>query len=685
MADDKKKDMQDFNNLAKQFEAINKEALKLTDRRLAVNKGLVDSVRELNVEAEKYNKIQGQSTSAWAKMVNDARDYSEEIKKTSETQEKLEKRKEDLSKRVGELKKKLLRDNKGEIKLSAEQRLLEEHKLAIAEENLKNIDKSIIAAKELNNNYKELNKNQSKFLADGKKWLSENADKFLEVFTFKGLVDAINESNKSTVELAKTIGGSIDDAADLKVEFGAIAMATNQAAINTKQLTQAYLDLSTNLKTTAGFSDDQLVAQTELTRLVKLQSKESSNLIGLGILNNKTNKEVTSEILDQVSLLEKETGIRIDGRKLLKEVANINGQLAAQYKFNNKLLAEAVMKLKEYGLTLQQAQNISSKLLDFEQSIAAELEAELLTGKQLNLEQARLLALQGDSAGAAAAVAEQFGSAAEFTSMNVLQQQKLAAAVGLTADQLANSIREREILRSLGAENLKQLEKEGRLQDLLTVKGGEQLYQQYQQQATAEKFADALDKIKSLVASLVEAFTPVINIINAVLDSSIAMGAVLGAVAGVTLLKAIAGFKKLFRLIKLIKLESIGAAIANIFAGNAKFGPLGIALAGAAVGALFAAMASAKNVDDMAYGDNMVITKNKGVFALNNDDQVIAGTNLFGNRGGGSNNNPMNEDRFIAKLAGAINNKKVHFDSFDASGPQGIVETDRRRQNVSIL
>ena len=84
MADDKKKDMQDFNNLAKQFEAINKEALKLTDRRLAVNKGLVDSVKELNAEAEKYNRIQGQSTSAWAKMVNDARDYSEEIKKTSE-------------------------------------------------------------------------------------------------------------------------------------------------------------------------------------------------------------------------------------------------------------------------------------------------------------------------------------------------------------------------------------------------------------------------------------------------------------------------------------------------------------------------------------------------------------------------------------------------------------------------
>ena len=69
---------------------------------------------------------------------------------------------------------------------------------------------------------------------------------------------------------------------------------------------------------------------------------------------------------------------------------------------------------------------MSSSLLDFESSISSEMEAEMLTGKSLNLERARLLALNGDAAGAAAEMAKQIGSAKDFTKLNVIQQEALA-------------------------------------------------------------------------------------------------------------------------------------------------------------------------------------------------------------------------------------------------------------------
>jgi 3-hydroxyisobutyrate dehydrogenase-like beta-hydroxyacid dehydrogenase len=49
-------------------------------------------------------------------------------------------------------------------------------------------------------------------------------------------------------------------------------------------------------------------------------------------------------------------------------------------------LGEAVIKAQKFGINLEQAESIASKLLDFESSIEAELSAELLTGKNLNLE-----------------------------------------------------------------------------------------------------------------------------------------------------------------------------------------------------------------------------------------------------------------------------------------------------------
>ena len=47
-------------------------------------------------------------------------------------------------------------------------------------------------------------------------------------------------------------------------------------------------------------------------------------------------------------------------------------------------------------MELEDVASAGKSLLNFEQSIEAELQAELLTGRQLNLERARLAALTGD-------------------------------------------------------------------------------------------------------------------------------------------------------------------------------------------------------------------------------------------------------------------------------------------------
>jgi hypothetical protein len=69
--------------------------------------------------------------------------------------------------------------------------------------------------------------------------------------------------------------------------------------------------------------------------------------------------------------------------------------------------------------------------LNFEDSIAAEMEAELLTGKQLNFEKARELALQGKTAEAAQLLVDQVGGVEEFNKLNIIQQEALAKTLGM--------------------------------------------------------------------------------------------------------------------------------------------------------------------------------------------------------------------------------------------------------------
>ena len=49
-----------------------------------------------------------------------------------------------------------------------------------------------------------------------------------------------------------------------------------------------------------------------------------------------------------------------------------------------------------------------------ESSIQSEMEAELLTGKDLNLERARAAALNGDAAALAAEISSQIGTSVDF-------------------------------------------------------------------------------------------------------------------------------------------------------------------------------------------------------------------------------------------------------------------------------
>jgi len=458
-------------------------------------------------------------------------------------------------------------------------------------------------------------------------------DKLAESFGPAFFLGSLFKANQASAELGRALGISAEQSTNLRNNFTSIAVNSDKSYVSTNALSKAMTALAEETGVTAGFTNEQLETTLELTQVMGLENAEAAQALKYSALTGKSEREVTTEILDQVSALESETGIRLDGRQILKEVLKINGQLAANYGFNNKLLAEAVVKVKQFGLTLEQAAEVANNLLDFESSIANEVEAELLTGKQLNLEQARYLALTGDVAGAAVEVRKQVGSAAEFTKLNRIQQESLAAAVGLTTDELANSLREQEVLNALGAENINQLAEQGRLNELLTVEGGEQLYNQYMQQSAAENFQNAVVKIQEAIGNILEVLNPVINAFASLTSSAGATYTILGLMAGLSLAKTLASLAQMAIQLGLMSAGAITTSTALTFG-------LGAIAIGAAIAGLMALYNSQKQqatqmptVDDAispsGYGDRILSTP-RGSVALNNNDTVVAGTNLGG-------------------------------------------------------
>ena len=99
-------------------------------------------------------------------------------------------------------------------------------------------------------------------------------------------------------------------------------------------------------------------------------------------------------------------------------------------------LAEAAIEAAKIGGSLETILRSADKLLEFESSLTAQFKAQVLTGKQLNLERARQLSLEGDIAGFTQEIQSVIGGLGDLQALNVVQRQAVADAIGVSVREL---------------------------------------------------------------------------------------------------------------------------------------------------------------------------------------------------------------------------------------------------------
>ncbi len=463
---------------------------------------------------------------------------------------------------------------------------------------------------------------------------------------FKGVLDIAFKLDSQITEIGKSQGKSYKQAAAFREELQDAADASYNYLQTTKSLFEAQAELGESAGVSAGFKIQELQDQVRLTKQVGLQAADAAKLSTLARVNGITTTDTLKGIIKQTTALKLQSGVTFDNRKILKEVANISGQLAANYKNSPSLIAAAVVQTRKLGMSLEQAAQASRGLLDFESSISNELEAELLTGKELNLEKARYLALQGDSAGAAAELAKNFGSLEEFQNMNVLAQEAMAKAVGMTADELSNTLLQQENLSKLGDETQKQLEVQvKKLKDKGDLVGANALSAQTANEEEAlaaldrisnqEKFNAAIEKAKDLFTGMIDNMPTLLGI----------LGTIAGVMAGIALSAVITSGGT--------ALIGAGIAIASAgLIGGAIGTGLGIAASSSTSGTGEGKAGEATKINDGIIDPDggLIVSGPKGSIRLDKKDSIVAGTQL--DKSDSSNNSSILEklDRLIAAV-----------------------------------
>jgi hypothetical protein len=236
------------------------------------------------------------------------------------------------------------------------------------------------------------------------------------------VIKGIKQLEEDTGKLAKNLNVGAQEARQMSEDFAAAAIGSDRLFVSSEGLAQSTVDINDALGTTVRFNAENLATFTKLRETAGLTSEEMMGIQKLSLATGQSFDDIADSTLKQVAALNESTGIQINSKKVMAEIANTSEATQLSLGKSGPALAAAITTAKGLGMELSKVEDIAGSILNFEQSIQDELAAELLLGKNINLEKARQAALNNDLETVATEIAKQAGSAAEFAEMNRIQQ-----------------------------------------------------------------------------------------------------------------------------------------------------------------------------------------------------------------------------------------------------------------------
>ena len=480
------------------------------------------------------------------------------------------------------------------------------------------------------------------------------------------------DMDKEVTEMAKNLGMSKHEAHEIHEELIGVASTTKVVGANTEELGKAYQDVAKSLGTSKLASAEMAETQVYLTKQLGMASDEAAEFQKMSMGTGRTAYQNLEVIKAGVEGM---TGGLMNYKEVASDIAKSSKAVQASYKGNIAALTKAVVTAKKFGMTLDQTKKSADAILDVESSLEAEMKANVLTGKNMNLNAARELALKGDTAAAMEEMMNQAGGYDELMAMAPYQQKAVAEAMGMTTDEMIKAAEHQKNLNTMADELGITLDENGKMseedmQRALASNNEEakKLALQQQQTAASEKLGAMGDKLMTIFMKIAD---PIMQMLDPLLDlidfifPAIMAGAKFAFAPIIGVADMIGGIIKMFHGDFIGGLKQIGAGIIEFFFAPFKliwdlltgFFPSLKEMANKAIDWIIDAVkglipdwaldllgmgpedkekeASSEKVEkvhDAVIDPNggLVVKGREGSYQLNSEDSIVAGTNLQG-------------------------------------------------------
>jgi hypothetical protein len=341
-------------------------------------------------------------------------------------------------------------------------------------------------------------------------------------FLVDQMVMALKNADKATGDLAKAFNITYQESSRVREDLISMANSSGDISVSAIKLQESMIAVGKSLGSNAILNEKDLVLFTQMREKAGLTNAELVEMQKLTYVSGVNLEDNVGSLLGAAKMTGLRNGMLLNEKDIMRDIALTSKATQLSLGGSGEALGKAVAQVKMLGMNMKQVENIAGSLLDFESSISAELEAELLTGKDLNLERARLYAINNDMAGVAREIRKNYGDTAEFAKLNRIQQEAAAKAVGMTREDLAATLTDEKALAGLSGEELNKgkaalelARAQGMTESQIAKKSIEDLLKQ---QSIQERFNNTIEKLQEIFISIAQPLMPLLDTLASVFN-----------------------------------------------------------------------------------------------------------------------------------------------------------------------
>lgn len=206
-----------------------------------------------------------------------------------------------------------------------------------------------------------------------------------------------------------------------------------EAGLEFKSVIGNALDLSNNFGMAVSEAQQFSFDIADGAKALGVQAKTMSTLVGQFQLLTDLSTQQSHELSEHIGILAAQNDVA--PAAVLEDMAGSTEEMALFSKGGVKNFAKTAIEARKLGMSVKDVANSLKGMLNFEDSLNKEMQASVMLGKNINLNEARRLAFAGDTAGAFQAIADELGDV-DLGALDPLTLQSVADAAGMSTEQL---------------------------------------------------------------------------------------------------------------------------------------------------------------------------------------------------------------------------------------------------------